>query len=63
MGGAGTGRKYSLTFSAQAMNLFNNINYGRPTGNVTASSFGRSTGLAGFMFAPRRFFFQAAFQF
>ena len=62
-GGAGSGRKYSLTFSAQAMNVFNNINYGRPMSTVTASNFGRSTGLAGFMFSPRRFFFQTAFQF
>jgi hypothetical protein len=63
MGSSGTGRKYSLTFSAQAMNVFNDINYGKPLGTVTASNFGRSTGLAGFMFAPRRFFFQSAFQF
>jgi hypothetical protein len=63
MGGRGTGRKYSLTFSAQAMNVFNDINYGKPLGTVTASNFGRSTGLAGFMFSPRRFFFQAGFQF
>lgn len=63
MGGGGTGRKYSLTFSAQAMNVFNNVNYGKPMGTVTATNFGRSTGLAGFMFAPRRFFFQAGFQF
>ncbi len=33
-GGAGTGRKYSLTFSAQALNLFNNIDYGTPSGVV-----------------------------
>jgi hypothetical protein len=63
MGGGGTGRKYSLTFSAQVMNVFNDINYGKPMGTVTAANFGRSTGLAGFMFAPRRFFFQAGFQF
>ncbi|HEX8710406.1 MAG TPA: carboxypeptidase regulatory-like domain-containing protein [Terracidiphilus sp.] len=63
MGGGGSSRKYSLTFSAQAMNLFNNVNYGKPMGTVTASNFGRSTGLNGFMFAPRRFFFQAGFQF
>ena len=62
-GGGGTGRKYSLTFSAQVMNVFNDINYGKPLGTVTASNFGRSTGLAPFMFAPRRFFFQAGFQF
>ena len=31
-GGAGTGRKYSLTFSVQALNMFNNIDYGGPNG-------------------------------
>ncbi len=63
-GGRGsTGHKYSLMFSAQAMNLFNNINYGTPVGTVSAPSFGRSTGLAGFIFSPRRFFFQTSFQF
>lgn len=36
-GGAGTGRKYSLTFSAQALNLFNNIDYGTPNGVVMPS--------------------------
>jgi hypothetical protein len=34
-GGAGTGRKYSLNFSAQALNLFNNVDYGTPVGVVT----------------------------
>ncbi|MGA2727519.1 MAG: carboxypeptidase regulatory-like domain-containing protein [Terracidiphilus sp.] len=33
-GGGGTGRKYSLSFSAQALNLFNNIDYGTPSGTV-----------------------------
>lgn len=62
-GGPGTGRKYSLNFSVQAMNLFNDINYGTPNGNVKAQSFGHSTGIAGYMFAPRRLMFQAGFQF
>ena len=62
-GGPGTGRKYSLNFSVQALNLFNDINYGTPNGNVTAQSFGHSTGLASFMFNPRRIMFQAGFQF
>ena len=66
---ANTGRKYSLTFSAQALNLFNDINLGTPVGNVTATSFGHSTSLAPGMFsspgstASRRVFFIAAFQF
>ena len=70
MGGmGGTGRKYSLNFSAQALNLFNNINLGTPTGQITAPSFGQSTSLAGGMFsspgstASRRIFFTAAFSF
>jgi len=62
-GGPGTGRKYSLSFSAQALNVFNQINYGRPLSTVTASNFGKSTGLIGNNFAPRRFFFQTSFQF
>ena len=33
-GMSNTGRKYSLTFSAQALNLFNDINYGTPNGSV-----------------------------
>jgi hypothetical protein len=74
MGGMGsTGRKYSLNFSVQALNLFNDINYGTPVGNVTAGDFGSSItlqgggGPGGSIFgspsAARRIFFQAAFQF
>jgi hypothetical protein len=33
-GMSNTGRKYSLTFSAQALNLFNDIDYGTPSGSV-----------------------------
>jgi hypothetical protein len=62
-----TGRKYTLTFSAQALNLFNDIDYGTPVGNVNAPNFGQSTGLAGGIFssgsAARRIFFQATFAF
>ena len=70
MGGmASTGRKYSLNFSAQALNVFNDINLGTPVGQITAKSFDHSTSLAGGMFsspgstASRRIFFTAAFQF
>jgi hypothetical protein len=66
-GNTNTGHKYSLTFSAQALNLFNDIDYGQPAGNVTSPNFGKSTSLAGGIFssgsAVRRIFFQAAFQF
>jgi len=34
-GGGGTGHRYSLTFSAQALNLFNDIDYGTPSGVVS----------------------------
>jgi hypothetical protein len=78
---ANTGHKYSLTFSAQALNLFNDINYGTPLGSIDPSQigttneygpgsrFGKSTSLAGGIFASpsgsasRRIFFQAAFNF
>ena len=61
-----TGRKYSLTFSAQALNLFNDVNYGSPTGSVVptlvsgsgptavygpGSRFDTSTSLASGLFA------------
>jgi hypothetical protein len=41
-----TGHKYSLTFSAQALNLFNDINYGQPSGNLIPT-FNTSAGLYG----------------
>jgi hypothetical protein len=72
-GGANSGRKYTLTFSAQALNIFNDIDYGAPNGTVTPSAtgtdsrFGQSTSLAGGIFssgsAARRIFLQAAIQF
>ncbi len=58
MGPANTGHKYNLTFSVQALNLFNDINYGTPSGSVIptlntstglygpGSRFGKSTNLA-----------------
>jgi len=63
MFGAGTNRKYSLTFSAQALNLFNNVDYGTPSGTVVPTwsnsaseltagdRFGHSYSLASGMFA------------
>ena len=66
-GGAGTGRKYSLNFSVQALNLFNNINYGGPNGTVGTKRFDQSTTLAGGIFstgsAARRIFAQVIFSF
>jgi hypothetical protein len=69
MGGGGnsTGRKYSLNFSAQALNLFNDISRGQPNGVITAPNFGQSNSLAYGMFsqgsAARRIFLQAVFSF
>ena len=66
MGGPVSTRKYNLTFSAQALNLFNNIDYGTPIGTVTApyvensdgiltpspvNDFGKSTSLQGGIFS------------
>ena len=65
-GMSNTGHKYSLTFSAQALNLFNDIDYGTPSGSVVptlvsgsgataqygpGSRFQKSTSLAGGIFA------------
>jgi hypothetical protein len=62
-GMSNTGHKYSLTFSAQALNLFNDIDYGNPAGSVAptfnsatgitgpGARFGQSTSLAGGLFA------------
>ena len=76
MGGPANTHKYSLTFSAQALNLFNNIDYATPSGTVTPPGslpagsqnfFGRSQGLQPGIFsqgtAPRRIFLQATFAF
>jgi hypothetical protein len=68
MGGTvNTGHKYSLSFSAQALNLFNDIDRGQPIGTVNSPNFGQSKSLATGMFssgsAARRIFVQAAFSF
>jgi hypothetical protein len=78
-GGNSTGHKYSLTFSAQALNLFNDIDKGTPNGTIIptldpstgitgpGSQFAKSTNLAGGIFsqgsAARRIFVQAVFSF
>jgi hypothetical protein len=67
MFGGGANRKYNLTFSAQALNLFNDIDYGGPNGTIGSPDFLRSTTLAGGIFssgsAARRIFLQATFAF
>ena len=78
-GGPGTGKKDSLTFSAQAQNMFKDINYGTPVGSVIPTlnpttglygpgeQFGKSTSLAGGAFsqssAARVIRFSASFSF
>ena len=75
-GGTALPRKFSLNISAQALNLFNNVNYGAPSGIVTPpgtigtgeiNRFGQSQSLANGIFstesASRRIFLQAVFSF
>jgi Carboxypeptidase regulatory-like domain len=67
MWGSNPNRKYSLTFTAQALNLFNDIDYGGPNGTIGSRYFLQSTTLAGGIFssgsAARRIFVQAIFSF
>jgi hypothetical protein len=72
-GGGGFGgpeksnQRYSLTFSANARNIFNNVNPAPPIGNLSSGLFGRSTALAGGVFntqsANRRIDLQVMFSF
>lgn len=65
--GGETSRKYNLTFSVSARNLFNNVNYAPPNGVLGSSSFGTSNALAGPPFssgsAVRRIDLQMLFSF
>ncbi len=60
-------RRYSLTLSAEARNLFNEVNLAPPVGNVTSPLFGKSNGLAGGVYSfsgtNRRIDFQLALSF
>jgi hypothetical protein len=60
-------QRYSLTFSANARNIFNNVNPGLPIGNLSSRLFGQSTSLAGGPFntqsANRRIDLQVGFSF
>jgi hypothetical protein len=62
-----TNRKYSLTFSVNARNVFNNVNYAPPVGTLGSSYFGTSNALAGGIFsngsAVRRIDLQMLFSF
>ena len=60
-------QRYSLTFSVNARNLFNNVNPAPPIGNLSSALFGKSTALAGGVFntqsANRRVDLQVMFSF
>jgi len=66
-GQQGVARRYSLSFSVQALNLFNDINLAPPTGTLGTPNFGKSNALAGQIYssgsASRRIFLQAIFSF
>jgi Carboxypeptidase regulatory-like domain len=66
-GAPATNRKYSLTFSVAARNIFNRVNLAPPTGNLSSPLFGESNALAGgpysFGSATRRIDLQALFSF
>jgi hypothetical protein len=78
-GGMSSGHKYTLTFSAQALNLFNDISRGQPNGTIIPTlntstgltgpgdQFGQSNSMTGGIFsqgsAARRIFVQAIFSF
>jgi hypothetical protein len=46
-GGSPTNNRYNLTFSVNARNLFNNVNFGTPIGNLSSPLFGEANSLAG----------------
>jgi len=66
-GPSNTSRRYNLTISAMARNMFNTWNPGQPIGSLSSTSFGKSNSLAGGPFssgsANRRFDLQATFSF
>jgi hypothetical protein len=66
-GGERSNQRYSLTFSVNARNVFNNVNPAPPIGNLSSDLFGKSTALAGGVFntqsANRRIDLQMMFSF
>lgn len=67
MGGGATSRKYSLTLTASARNLFNTVNLAPPVGTLTSNLFGKSISTVGGFFssasANRSIDFQLRFSF
>jgi hypothetical protein len=45
-GGTPSNSRYNLTFSVSARNIFNNVNYGSPIGNLSSPLFGEANSLA-----------------
>ncbi|HET8922267.1 MAG TPA: carboxypeptidase regulatory-like domain-containing protein [Candidatus Acidoferrum sp.] len=66
-GGSALNNRYSLTFSVNARNVFNNVNASNPIGNLSSPLFGESNALAGGPFssstANRRIDLQLSFNF
>lgn len=66
-GGNPSNYRYNLTFSVNARNLFNNVNYGNFIGNLSSPFFGHANSPAGQPFsspaANRRIDLQAQFTF
>jgi len=60
-------RRFNLTFSISARNIFNNVNYAAPEGNLNSPIFGKPYALAGGFFssaaANRRIDLQVRFSF
>lgn len=66
-GGPAVSKRYNLTFSAAARNLFNRVNLAAPIGNLSSPDFGQSIALAGGPFGSsssnRRIDLQVQFSF
>jgi Carboxypeptidase regulatory-like domain len=65
--GNATNRRYALTFSVNARNIFNNINFAPLVGNLSSPIFGEPNAIAGGPYgsssAPRKIELQAMFNF
>jgi hypothetical protein len=65
--GGTTNRRYNLTLSISARNVFNNVNLGAPVGNLNSPIFGQANSIASFFgagsAANRRIDLQARFTF
>jgi len=65
--GGGSSRRYNLTFSINARNVFNNVNFAPLVGNLSSPLFGQPNAIAGGPYgsasAPRKLELQAMFTF